>query len=509
MGGVTLADPSFEPESRLVNTKTHISPTEALNQLAIDASALSAQTPQSQHPVSNGSFSISDFLVSGLQSKAWEDWQVADELNPFASDPSDLQSADLSALPFQFTLEDMLSSTMWDTASMAAAGLPADQAYDEYVFDLAPSHFATPATVNIADLLVGPNSAAPSVSPLDLAMPIMPANYNNYQDLALANLYGFTEEDSAAFDSDLGSDLSDASSDDEEDDDEDSEDDEEDKAGQDVGTMPALTEQRTTDFVTDVDEELNAVVTMSRVTNQSPGLCTVTTSVASQQPAIADPNKRRMEEALVARINNDLGPEHMPGLFKILMGANGAADQEDDDDEMEVDLSCLDETTLVELYQYVETCCMRTLGSILAAAEEQERCRVAAANAERSFYEARTPELSPSHSSSSSSSPSPSHPSSFGTGVGSSNNKKRSATASTSCTNYYERNGVEEQTEARWMAAQHKSKRKRVVNNSAVCMGGGGTGKGQRIQASTEELHADEYEDSEIGEDDEIDIVGI
>ncbi|KAF9581433.1 hypothetical protein BGW38_001542, partial [Lunasporangiospora selenospora] len=76
----------------------------------------------------NGAFSISDFLVPSLQTKTWEDWQVADELNPFASGPeAQTFATDLSGLSYQFGLDGMLGSTMWDTT----AGVPADQAYDE------------------------------------------------------------------------------------------------------------------------------------------------------------------------------------------------------------------------------------------------------------------------------------------------------------------------------------------------------------------------------------------
>ncbi|KAF9155844.1 hypothetical protein DFQ26_009596 [Actinomortierella ambigua] len=41
-------------------------------------------------------------------------------------------------------------------------------------------------------------------------------------------------------------------------------------------------------------------------------------------------NKRRMDEQLDTRVSNDLGPEHMAGLFKILKG--GAGDEDDEDE---------------------------------------------------------------------------------------------------------------------------------------------------------------------------------
>ncbi|KAF8984429.1 hypothetical protein BGZ46_008085 [Entomortierella lignicola] len=511
MGGITLVDTPVESEnpSSILKNLSHV---EALNQLALDASALIGQNlSQPQNQSNFGSFSISDFLVPGLQSKAWEDWQVADELNPFATgvDSQDF-SNDLAALPFQFGLDGMWDTT---TTTTATSGLPSDQAYDEFVFDLAPSNFASPETVNVADLIVGPNSMAPSVSPQELAMSSIPFNYNNYQDLALASLYGFTEQDSAISDSDLGSDLSqvDSSSDDDDED----EDEEEDEEDEDETEEP---EQTLGEIESDKSEE-NLVDIVEGVVNQDQFLAedlsaaiakSLTATTISEPPKlqqlVQDPNKRLMEETLVARINNDLGPEHMAGLFKILKGSDV---DDDEEEEMEVDLARLDEATLVEVYQYVETCCMQTIKSIFIA-EDQERKRAAKVQQEaleRSSYY-RTPELSPSHSYSSAS-PSPSHPSSYNVnGYVSGNNKKRSATASTACTNYHERSGIEEQTEALWMTAQHKSKRKRMTNNSPVCMGGGGTGKGRRIQKPFEQVQEDQDEEYEIGEDDEIDVVG-
>ncbi|KAK3831166.1 MAG: hypothetical protein J3R72DRAFT_247811 [Linnemannia gamsii] len=441
-------------------------------------------------------------------------------------------------MSFQFGLDGMMmGDATWDTA---AGGLPLDMAYDEYVFDLSPSHFSAPATINVADLIGGPDSMASStvVSPRDLQMPF---SHDTFEDLALADFYGFTEHDDAGiFDSDSGSDLSDIDSlsdDDDEDDDDDEMAEEE------------LVATNKTNNLAPVSE---SVVELEDATNTLALSAASVPQFAPQQTRVMteDPNKRRMEEALVARINNDLGPEHMSGLFNILRG--GDADDDDEDEELEVDLSRLDETTLVQLYQYVETCCMQTLGSILAAEkEEQERQRKDAAAAAASAaaaaaaaaaaleaakkaqqeQEAReyaralemrsTPELSPSHYSSSSSvSSSPPHHTSYSaTECGSSNNKKRSATNSTSCTTKYERNDVEKQAEALWMNSQHKFKRKRMNNNSPVCMGGGGTGKGQRIKKSMmmdqeeqqlqqlQQQHQEE-ESEEIGEDDEIDIVG-
>ncbi|KAF9135638.1 hypothetical protein BGW39_001518 [Mortierella sp. 14UC] len=532
-----------EIEGSFSNLKS-LSQAEVLHRLALDASNLASQgliqQQQQQGSSSSDSFSISDFLVPGLQTKTWEDWQVADELNPFAT-TTDAQtySANLVPMPFQFELDGMMmGDATWDTVTAAAVagGLSSDLAYDEFVFDLSPSHFAAPATIDVADLIVGPDSMASStvVSPRDLQMPY---SHDTYEDLALADFYGFTEHDDAGiFDSDSGSDLSDVDSlfDDDDEDDDDESDDTDGNAEQEV--------------VMDITNELTSVsesvIELQDATNTLTLSAANVHEFAPQQTRVMteDPNKRRMEEALVSRINNDLGPEHMAGLFKILRG--GDAEDDDEDEELEVDLSRLDESTLVQLYQYVETCCMQTMGSILAAEkEEQERQKkeAAAATALEAAKKAQqeqetleyaralelrsTPELSPSRysspssSSSSSVSPSPPHHSSYSaTECGSSNNKKRSATNSTSCTTKYERNDVEKQAEALWMNTQHKSKRKRMNNNSPVCMGGGGTGKGQRLKKSMMMMDQEEQqpkqqpqqveESEEIGEDDEIDIVG-
>ncbi|CAO3566308.1 unnamed protein product [Mortierella alpina] len=497
MGGITLADTPAGPERGLKS----LSRAEVLQHLALEASALVGHAHAPPHTSNStpasASFSISDFLVPGLQTRTWEDWQVADELNPFAAemDRQDL-SSDLASAQFQIGLDRMLVGTMWD--SSAALGLSTDQAYDEFVFDLAPSNFVTPATVNIADLIVGPDSMAPSVSLLDLAMPTMPASFHMEQDLALADLYGFTDP-SLSLHSDSGSDLSDAesSSDDEDDNDDETDSEDQDQPLQDASRL-TVNEFIDADCAVQCAETTVSLDSLDMPPVTAPSLGPMPEQQQQQQQqqsAAEDPNKRRMEEALVARISNDLGPEHMAGLFEILKGSGGQS-ASDEDEEMEVDLSSLDETTLVEVYQYVETCCMQTLGSILAAEEQKRMARQKQAMEQRLAASMnKTPELSPSHSSSSRS-PSPPHPSSCGS---SNNNRRRYATGSTSCASYDDRHDVEEQAQALWMASQHKYKRKRGNKNGPVCMGGGGTGKGQRIPMMTEA-----EEDNE-----EIDIMGI
>ncbi|KAG0027475.1 hypothetical protein BGZ82_008962 [Podila clonocystis] len=427
-------------------------------------------------------FSISDFLVPGLQSKAWEDWQGMVDMNDYTyrswNDDTQDFSSDLDS-PFQFGFEGVGDSHIWGNSM-----IPADQAYDELVFDLAPSAFAPPTTVNVADLIVGPNSTAPSVSPSELSLPVPLPDTNNYHDLALASLYGFTEpsNDLAGSDSEMEEDLE-SSDDDEEDSDEDAE------------LQAALLATAKEASLLERSRELTSTV---------PETVEEVEEVAPIPIVPEDPNKRRMEEALVARISNDLGPEHMSGLFKILKGTD--QEDEDEDEEMEVDLSRLDETTLVQVYQYVETCCMQTMGTILA--EERERAQEEENG--RKYHE-RTPELTSGHSSSSVS-PSPPHPSSKS---GSANRKR--ATSSP-----YE---VElEQDNLSWTHTNtNKNKRKRAINNGATStasmgLGGGATKKGRRTAKEDRQtfsiqepivLHVHRYDEEEIGEDDEIDVVGI
>jgi hypothetical protein len=402
---------------------------------------------------------------------------------------------------------------MWDLSDSIALGIPADQAYDEFVFDLAPSNFATPAAVNVADLLVGPDSMAPVVAPFELTMPSMDSTLNNYQDLALANLYGFTEMDVEPSDSTLGSDLSEAEPESDTDHDNKIVDMDEETAENvdDKVQVLASSDRDMTDQSGLLEVRLNAAVEMSMGSSDLHQTHPIQTMTEA-------PNKRRMEEELAVRIGSDLGPEHMAGLFEILkrsssqsvVGGNGLDDDDDDDDdddEVQVDLSRLDETTLVELYQYVELCCMQTMRSILNAEERERKRALSEAKAEKEATERQcwTPELSPSHSTaSSSSSPSPPYPSSPVHEYSSSNNWGHSTSALTACTTFYEHSGIEEQVEARWMTAQHRPKRKRASKNGPACMGGGGTSKGRRRQRSFEMGR----DDANMGEDDEIDIVG-
>ncbi|KAF9402783.1 hypothetical protein BGZ94_004829 [Podila epigama] len=502
---------------------------------------ISTQTPPTTSSAAGttgntaAAFSISDFLVSGLQSKAWEDWQGVDDMADYSAwtDCMDTQdfSSDLEATSFPYGFDGLAGNMpIWGNAMV-----PAHLAYDEFTFDLSPSAMEPPTTVNIADLIVGPNSAAPSVSPSELSLPTpFPADINNYQDLALASLYGFTEpsRNESTSGSDLEDDECEGSDDNCGDEGEDEDDDE-----NDAELQAAL-------LATAQEAKEAALLEQKRIGELTPAQTSETVQELEQiavPVAVAvrreDPNKRRMEEALVTRISNDLGPEHMAGLFRILKGTTEQEEDDgDEDEEMEVDLSCLDETTLVQVYQYAESCCMQTIGSLLAAEQQQrEREKVVssqstedeieifaavdtAAKSHRRGYES-TPELSTSYSSSSSVSPSPPHPSSQGL---SENTKKRANTP-----NSTERMSETEQTLTMMNMPPRKGKRKRGANGTAtpaaMTKGHGGAAKKSRKAAMKEErpcqphliqepivLHVHRYnEEQESGEDDEIDVVGV
>ncbi|KAG0049283.1 hypothetical protein BGZ83_005893 [Gryganskiella cystojenkinii] len=508
----------------------------AFNSAEIDAINNTQTAPNNTSAPTNANpFSISDYLVPGLQTKVWEDWQGADDLQdytvlcvsliptnpllsvflhfgPSSSNTFETQDyvSDLNSMPFQFGLENMLGNTpIWDNNA-----IPADQAYDEFVFELAPTSFETPTTVNIADLIVGPSSNNnTSVSPLDLTTTAA----STYQDLALAHLYGFNDN---SYDSDSGSDLDEVDFSDSEDEEE-----VEEKYTTPKAEIEAIAAQEP---VVIVEQQQLQVVKGHVSVNVVPRNVPATPAVVKCD----DPNKRRMVEVLVDRINNDLGEDDMPGLFKILSGSDDGAD------EMEVDFSSLDESTLVQVYQYVESCCMQTMGAILAA-EERDRAAVTAAQAAQAAaaaeqeaalerqvrYMERTPELSPSYSSASSISPSPPHPSSIPSPSSKSKRgpKKRRTPSYNEDEIYAQEahfpiSATTTGAEATSTEYASKGKRKRANNGGLHGIGGGGTGKGRRIQKDQHQPQAVlpvvgqtvvMEDEMEYGEDTEIDIVGI
>ncbi|KAG0369725.1 hypothetical protein BGZ54_009072 [Gamsiella multidivaricata] len=385
-GGNGLYNTSLLKDLNLLNFSgsPSLTPTGAANILNPNLNAnananASANGGSGNADVAALTFSISDFLVPA---SAFET-------------QNDLHHTTANGMPFHLGLDSVLGSSLvsWDNDD-----LPEDQAYDEFVFDLPPSAFEPP-TVNVADLIVGPHSVAgsTSVSPLEL-LAFPNEEDERYRELMLANLYGFTEPatGSEGESSSSESEEDDAEDSDDEDDEDEGHDGEKDVAEEPVLDIAAVTVADAEQEVLPSDIESETMIIMG-INPKKAATAPVMTAVSKPE----DPNKRRMEESLAARISNDLGPEHMAGLFKILKG-----DQVDDEDEeMEVDLSCLDETMLVQVYQYVETCCMQTMGSIVAAEQraaldrahrqKQQQQQQQQYQYRHQGYEDRTPELSP------------------------------------------------------------------------------------------------------------------
>ncbi|KAF9437901.1 hypothetical protein BGZ76_010612 [Entomortierella beljakovae] len=505
-----LDNPPDEPEGRflLPNGLCNSSLIKDLNLLNFG----STSTPSSStfdiddisiHSQSTGSttqpFSLSEYLVP-LQTKVWgEDWEVTDDFTAF-----DTQTfSDNNALPFQLSFDSFIgNSPIWENDV-----IPADQAYDELVFDLAPSAFDSPTTVNVADLIVGPNSMASStvVSPSDLAM----TNDNTYHDIALASYYGFNASEISNSEDELESD----DENDEEEDDEDEQVDDNENRDEDVEVILGGVEHigRENGSINEMDLAIPLSVVPEPINIKTDSVDVAQEEVAAPVSKLTeDPNKRRMEEDLAARINNDLGPEHMEGLIEILMRGSAADNEVQDMDEM--DLSSLDEATLVEVYHYLESCCIQTVGLVIAAEQrEQAECQMMQA-----AYFDRTPALSPTHSSSSSSSPSPPHPSSIPATPSKSGRSKK-------------RHEAEHQTEQDniWTAAvnhPYKSSARRKRSNTTSRSKAQKDGQHQQYHHSSHLSQGvsncepvilraagddSQNNDMDYGEDAEIDIVGI
>ncbi|KAG0251860.1 hypothetical protein DFQ27_008482 [Actinomortierella ambigua] len=214
---------------------------------------------------SNG-FSIADFLVPGLQTKTWDDWQsVVDDLSNQSHLAFGVQdfTSDLNAMALQTGFESLLgTTTVWQQADLQ--GLPMEQAYDELVIDLSSSSFEQPTTVNTADLIAGPNT--------------MPAQIAHLQE--------------RHFQEDLN-----------------------------TAIAMSLTEAN----VTALSSSSSRVPSSATTTNP-------VTMVTRLMLGRGYSNKRRMEEQLDTWISNDLGPEYMACLFKILKGGAGDEDDEDEDE---------------------------------------------------------------------------------------------------------------------------------------------------------------------------------
>lgn len=70
-------------------------------------------------------------------------------------------------------------------------------------------------------------------------------------------------------------------------------------------------------------------------------------------------HKRQIEETLLDRITNNLNPEKLPGILPILSSDKASNQQED---EVEIDLSCLAREQLVQVLSYVDACILEQNG---------------------------------------------------------------------------------------------------------------------------------------------------
>ncbi|KAI7893537.1 uncharacterized protein EV154DRAFT_501497 [Mucor mucedo] len=70
-------------------------------------------------------------------------------------------------------------------------------------------------------------------------------------------------------------------------------------------------------------------------------------------------HKRQIEETLLDRITNQLNPEKLPGILPILSSEKASNQQED---EVEIDLSCLAREQLVQVLSYVDACILEQNG---------------------------------------------------------------------------------------------------------------------------------------------------
>lgn len=68
-------------------------------------------------------------------------------------------------------------------------------------------------------------------------------------------------------------------------------------------------------------------------------------------------HKRQIEETLLDRITNSLDPEKLPGILPIL-----SPESSQQEDEVEIDLSCLAREQLVQVLSYVDACIMEQNG---------------------------------------------------------------------------------------------------------------------------------------------------
>lgn len=70
-------------------------------------------------------------------------------------------------------------------------------------------------------------------------------------------------------------------------------------------------------------------------------------------------HKRQIEETVLDRITNNLSPEKLPGILSILASEKHNSQQED---EVEIDLSCLAREQLIRVLSYVDACILEQSG---------------------------------------------------------------------------------------------------------------------------------------------------
>lgn len=75
--------------------------------------------------------------------------------------------------------------------------------------------------------------------------------------------------------------------------------------------------------------------------------------------------KRQIEETLLDRITNQLQPEKLPGILPIL-----SSDNNQQEDEIEIDLSCLAREQLVQVLMYVDACLLEQQGGPLVNVQD-------------------------------------------------------------------------------------------------------------------------------------------
>ncbi|KAI8888831.1 hypothetical protein K501DRAFT_329681 [Backusella circina FSU 941] len=96
----------------------------------------------------------------------------------------------------------------------------------------------------------------------------------------------------------------------------------------------------------------------------------VTATETASSPVVSNymyMHKRQVEEALLDKITNHLQPEKLPGILSIL---STKQQHKQEDDEVEIDLSCLERELLVQLLSYVDACILEQNGGPTVRVED-------------------------------------------------------------------------------------------------------------------------------------------